>query len=455
MLLTLSLLQPNPFRDFKVDPIDDVAVDVLKQSISEDGFWGGVTARWNDAIGMYEIAAGHHRVKAAIAAGIDRAEIFVGDFDDHAMVRIYGTENASQRGNGSTAVAGTVAGAIRYLAKAQFLSAEFRSKGNRGGPSDLGRDEILSFLEGVPNVSRECVAQQLANLKASGDYARIIAEVEAEVKAEVEREQERIRKAMEAEEAARKQAEEAAAAAAEKARKDAEAAERRAAEAKRKADESARAAAEAERRAAEARRAEAEKRREEEAKASAERYARMQEEAAKFEAMKQSASKAAAKAAEREVTFDFEGVAKHLKNENQVRVFRDCATAEGIRPYLPVANQAAVAEAIVGKAAELGRELSGAFIKEYFTIEVLGMKQQQREFSKREQEELLRRDLQARAKTLMDNFSRNCRGMTAAGTHLSALMKDWPKDLPFPITGEFRAAISHAANVIEKLAKEV
>jgi hypothetical protein len=34
-------------------------------------------------------------------------------------------------------------------------------------------------------------------------------------------------------------------------------------------------------------------------------------------------------------------------------------------------------------------------------------------------------------------------------------MKDWPKDLPFPITGEFRAALSHAANVIEKLAKEV
>jgi hypothetical protein len=33
------------------------------------------------------------------------------------MIRVYARENATQRGNSSTAVAGTVASAVRFLAK--------------------------------------------------------------------------------------------------------------------------------------------------------------------------------------------------------------------------------------------------------------------------------------------------------------------------------------------------
>jgi hypothetical protein len=44
--------------------------------------------------------------------------VFVGDFDDPAIIRMYATENASQRGNTSTAVTGSVASTARYLIKA-------------------------------------------------------------------------------------------------------------------------------------------------------------------------------------------------------------------------------------------------------------------------------------------------------------------------------------------------
>ena len=153
MLVNLRDLKTNPFRDLIVDPIDPEAVAVLTDSIREDGFWGGVVARHNDD-GEIEIAAGHHRVKAAIAAGIKSADLFIGDIDDAGMIRIYARENASQRGNGSTAVAGTVASAIRFLAKEQFLTAgKFSSSRARArSDQDLGAPSILAFLDGIPGV---------------------------------------------------------------------------------------------------------------------------------------------------------------------------------------------------------------------------------------------------------------------------------------------------------------
>jgi hypothetical protein len=43
------------------------------------------------------------------------ADVFVGDLDDVAMIRVYARENATQRGNSSSAVAGSVASAVRFL----------------------------------------------------------------------------------------------------------------------------------------------------------------------------------------------------------------------------------------------------------------------------------------------------------------------------------------------------
>jgi hypothetical protein len=37
----------------------------------------------------------------------------------------------------------------------------------------LGREIIEEFLDGIPGINKKTVTQQLANLKASGDYDEI------------------------------------------------------------------------------------------------------------------------------------------------------------------------------------------------------------------------------------------------------------------------------------------
>ncbi len=121
MLVELADLEPNPFRDFAIDPIDPERVNLLAASIQEDGSWGGVVCRRSN--GAAEIIAGHHRVRAAQQAGLTEADVHVGDFDDVAAIRVYAVENSTQRGNTGTALAGSIASAVRFLAKAVWIGS--------------------------------------------------------------------------------------------------------------------------------------------------------------------------------------------------------------------------------------------------------------------------------------------------------------------------------------------
>src|SRR6516165_542245 len=105
MKVNLRLAEPNPFRDFKVDPIDPENVDALVKSMQEDDFWGGIVGRRKPGQrSVIQIIAGWHRLKAALKAGHEVADIFLGEFDDAAVVRVYARENATQRGNTATAL---------------------------------------------------------------------------------------------------------------------------------------------------------------------------------------------------------------------------------------------------------------------------------------------------------------------------------------------------------------
>jgi hypothetical protein len=68
MRIDLRTLQPNLHRDLTIDPMDPDLLAPLKESIQEDGFGGGMACR--RVKGPLQIAAGHHRVQAALAAGI-------------------------------------------------------------------------------------------------------------------------------------------------------------------------------------------------------------------------------------------------------------------------------------------------------------------------------------------------------------------------------------------------
>ena len=186
-MVELSKLAPNPFRNFRVDPLDEANIGQLMDSISEYSFWGGVTCR-KLKDGTYQIAAGHHRIEAAKRLGITDADIYVGKFDDEQMIRIYAVENATQRGNTSTAMGGSVASAIRYIAKdllvfglnSQFWEPSERDQ-NQPDPSNLGEPIITTFLHDVPGINKSTVTSALKQIKASGEYAAIIAEVQAEL----------------------------------------------------------------------------------------------------------------------------------------------------------------------------------------------------------------------------------------------------------------------------------
>ena len=363
MLLQLKALAANPFRNFDVDPIDTDNVAELTKSIKQDGFWGGVVVREHN--GEHQIACGHHRVSAAIKSGMSAADIYVlpsKHSDDQTMVRVYARENATQRGNTSTAATGTVAAAIQCIAH-EVLSGNAVSSGKftrrsladiRGGiesEKGLGRDVVLEFIGDVPNVSENTVRQQMASLKASGDYAKIIAKVQKQIETDGN------------------------------------------------------------------------------------------------ENAKESAKKAADSAGKTKVTFDFKGVAKHLKNDNQLRTFRDIVTGQGITPYLDVNQQAPLAKEIAKKAMKNNKEISSRFIQENVTNMVLNVKRTEKKISDEQRRKLERDDQIAKAKRLMHEFSRNVLSMVTIGVQLSEL----DTNIPVPITGEFRSALESATKVIKTL----
>jgi len=63
----------------------------------------------------YQIAAGHHRIKAMKDSGFTEVELIVDDYDDDQMIQIMVMENSSQIGDNSGAVLDAVAAAMHRI----------------------------------------------------------------------------------------------------------------------------------------------------------------------------------------------------------------------------------------------------------------------------------------------------------------------------------------------------
>lgn len=176
--IDLRTLQPNPFRDFSVDPIDKALVKRLQTSIEEDGFWGGIVCR-KLKDGTVQIAAGHHRVEAALKVGIDESDVFVSkDMDDDTMVRVYARENATQRGHSAQALHGSVAGALRRIAQELLGKSSVQIGTDDRLKNGIGFRQVMDKLG--DGHDKDEVVSALALLKQSGDYDRIIRAVATE-----------------------------------------------------------------------------------------------------------------------------------------------------------------------------------------------------------------------------------------------------------------------------------
>jgi ParB/RepB/Spo0J family partition protein len=93
-------LCPNPHRGFTVFPPEDESLDQeriegLKESITDDEFWGGIPVRPHPTKkDKYEIGSGHHRLAALMECGVESIEAPVINYSDAQMLRVMIRENA-------------------------------------------------------------------------------------------------------------------------------------------------------------------------------------------------------------------------------------------------------------------------------------------------------------------------------------------------------------------------
>jgi len=152
MKIKISNLLPNPFRNIKSYPIDEEKVNLLTKSIRETGFWDNILARKNKS-GKYEIAYGHHRIKAVRKAmGVDAVvDIPVKKLDDVTMIRIMANENDQDYD--------TSPGVINETVKAvkEFLEKMGKNDDAQATITVSGRD-IAEFLGGNWNKTKVHIA---------------------------------------------------------------------------------------------------------------------------------------------------------------------------------------------------------------------------------------------------------------------------------------------------------
>lgn len=91
MKVKVKDLRANPFRQIDKYPIIYDKVEKLKNSIAETSFWDNILARPRDDV--FEIAYGHHRLKAIRELGIEEVDIPVRDLDDKTMIKVMANEN--------------------------------------------------------------------------------------------------------------------------------------------------------------------------------------------------------------------------------------------------------------------------------------------------------------------------------------------------------------------------
>lgn len=116
MILKLKDILSNPFRDLKVNPLIEEKIVSLVGSINLTGFWDNVVVRKNSE-GKYECAYGHHRIAAAIRAGLTEVNFIVKKLDDATMIQIMDNENRDTYGSTPASLIESVSAIVKALAK--------------------------------------------------------------------------------------------------------------------------------------------------------------------------------------------------------------------------------------------------------------------------------------------------------------------------------------------------
>lgn len=174
MKLKLKDIRPNPFRDLLRNPLDRAKVVELIASINDTGFWDNVVVRKNKSK-EFELAYGHHRVQAALEAGITEADFIVKDLSDAMMIKIMTNENSEAYGYSFLSTIESVRAVVTAYSEGSLSSKELvvpkdtPESSKRFAPSYIQGKQAPPTSEVERPYTVASVAEFLGLTKARGD----------------------------------------------------------------------------------------------------------------------------------------------------------------------------------------------------------------------------------------------------------------------------------------------
>jgi len=194
MRLKFKDVKPNPYRDLKANPLLKEKVAELKSSIETTGFWDNVVVR-KAKNGDYQLAYGHHRVQAAIEAGLESADFIVKDLTDALMIQIMDNENREVYASSPASMIEAVKAVVLALAEG-VIPPFFRelsqgvSRHVRYAPSFAPANFDAAFSKETGHLANPkgdvgkaytalCIAQFLGRTQKEGEQIRPTYAVEA------------------------------------------------------------------------------------------------------------------------------------------------------------------------------------------------------------------------------------------------------------------------------------
>jgi ParB-like chromosome segregation protein Spo0J len=118
ILLKISSIRPNPFRQLDRYPLDEAKIAKLASSIQRNYFWETVVTR-KSVDHTYELAFGHHRIEAArrLFGNEPEIKILVGDLSETQMVQFMAADNDEAFNPAPSFILEVIEAAIPFLGR--------------------------------------------------------------------------------------------------------------------------------------------------------------------------------------------------------------------------------------------------------------------------------------------------------------------------------------------------
>jgi ParB-like chromosome segregation protein Spo0J len=161
--VSLTAIEPNPFRDLKTHPFDKRKLEALECSIEHVGLWEGLIGR--RAGQGYQLAFGHHRLEAARNRKLTTVPLIIRDLTDEEMVGFMGRENMEDFNSDFLVMLASWEAAQKFL-----ISTEIKTAQPLEVARLLGWTRVVGKQDNLNNLASACNAA--ATLINAGHFTR-------------------------------------------------------------------------------------------------------------------------------------------------------------------------------------------------------------------------------------------------------------------------------------------